>query len=94
MPRHHNGEIQVIMQVIMGCLMRLGSFLLPTSGLKIMASQDNHFVQKKFADQFDWIHTQVTRKKKFISLCFKRTSIVFYHMFLLVRLVPSSNIYY
>ena len=41
------------------------------------------------------MNTQVTRKKKnFISLCFKRTSIVFYHMFLLVRLVPSSNIYY
>ena len=84
------------MQVIMGCLMRLGSFLLPTSGLKIMASQDNHFVQMNTqADHFDWMNTQVTRKKKnFISLCFKRTSIVFYHMFLLVTLVPSSNIYY
>ena len=54
------------MQVIMGCLMRLRSFLLPTSGLKIMASQDNRFVQKnfQFADHFDWMHKQVTRKKK------------------------------
>lgn len=53
------------MQVIMGCLMRLGSFLLPTSGLKIMASQDNHFVQMNTqADHFDWMNTQVTRKKK------------------------------
>ena len=53
------------MQVIMGCLMSLGSFLLPMFGLKIMASQDNHFVQKKnfqFADHFDWMHKQVTRK--------------------------------
>ena len=60
------------MQVIMGCLMRLGSFLLPTSGLKIMASQDNHFVQMNTqADHFDWMNTQVTRKKKFHIIMFQ-----------------------